>query len=242
MDETPHDGPRLNRSISGLYEACRASVDKYRKSRINREATLFKTLGSALELFRLSEKSSENEAELKKLMKDKGIRITKRTQNHFTPIVKLIFEGEVIEKEKSLVMRCASVLRLADSMEIEPDDIGKFVDEQGGIVQCYKLDREMHPAVIANSSKSDPIDALLQNAEKCDATTLRHLVPEGPAAALLEVDHDGNILLLGAWGATEVDIRRYKKSTNSTTTDKAAMVNPGIAPPAIEHAEHAAPS
>jgi hypothetical protein len=77
-------------------------------------------------------------------MKEKGVRKTKRTTNHFTPIVKLIFEGEVIEKEKSLLMRCASILRLGDSMDIEPDGIAAFVDEQGGIVQCYQLHREMH--------------------------------------------------------------------------------------------------
>jgi len=88
MDETPHDGPRLNRSISNLYEACRASVDKYRKSRINREASLFKTLGSALELYRLSEETENLKEELKKLLAQNHIRITKRTTNPFTPIEK----------------------------------------------------------------------------------------------------------------------------------------------------------
>jgi hypothetical protein len=91
VDGTPHYVATPNRSISDLYEACRASVAKYRKSRNNREARLFKTLGSALELYRLSEETPENLDELKRLLKAKEIRITKRTQNPFTPIVKLIF-------------------------------------------------------------------------------------------------------------------------------------------------------
>ena len=110
-------------------------------------------------------------------------------------------------------MRCASTLRLADSMDIEPDGIAAFVDEQGGIVQCYKLDREMHLAVAATSSTPDQIEALRQNARKCNQTALRQLVPDGLAAALLEVNQDGNIALLAAWSATQSDIRRYKVST-----------------------------
>jgi hypothetical protein len=117
-------------------------------------------------------------------MKHKGIRKTKRTANYFTPIVKLIFDGEVREKEKSLVMRCASTLRLADSMGIDSDGIAAFVDEQGGIVQCYKLDRDLQPAAAAKSTTPDPIEALRQNARKCNQTALRQLVPNGPATAL----------------------------------------------------------
>jgi len=85
-------------------------------------------------------------------MKDKDIRETKRTKNPFTPIVKLIFFEAMKDIEKSLVMGCASTLRLAGSMNIEPDGIAAFVDEQGGIVQCYKLDREMHAAAAADST------------------------------------------------------------------------------------------
>jgi hypothetical protein len=239
VDGTPHYVATPNRSISDLYEACRVSVAKYRKSRNNREARLFKTLGSALELYRLSEETSENAAELKKLLKDKRIRITKRTQNHFTPIVKLIFKGEIIEDEKSLVMRCASILRLADSMNIEPDGIAAFVDEQGGIVQCYKLDRDMHPAGTGKSAKPDPITALRQNARNCDSTALRRLVPEGPVAALLEVGHDGNILLLGARTATSSDIRRYNTSASLAATTKAAIGTPDVALADIAQAEAA---
>ena len=65
----------------------------------------------------------------KQLMKDNKIRKTKRTENYFTPIVKLIFAGEAREKEKSLVMRCASTLRLANRKKIKPDDIAKFVTD-----------------------------------------------------------------------------------------------------------------
>jgi hypothetical protein len=38
-------------------------------------------------------------------------------------------------------------------------------------------------------------------------------VPDGLAAALLEVNQDRNIALLAAWSATQSDIRRYKVST-----------------------------
>jgi hypothetical protein len=62
VDGTPHYVATPNRSISDLYEACRASVAKYRKSHDNREARLFKMLGSALELYRLSKETSENAA------------------------------------------------------------------------------------------------------------------------------------------------------------------------------------
>jgi len=99
--------------------------------------------------------------------------------------------------EKSLVMGCASTLRLADSMNIEPDGIGAFLDEQGGIVQCYKLDREMHAAAAADSTKPDAIEALRQNAQKYDLKDLQDLVPDGLATALLEINLDGKIALAG---------------------------------------------
>jgi hypothetical protein len=240
VDGTPHDVPTPNRSISDLYKACRKSAEKYRRSRINREACLFQTLGRALELCRLSEATPEAEAELTRLMNEKGIRKTKRTKNHFTPIVKLIFEGEVIEEEKSLVMRCASILRLADSRNIEPDGIATFIDGQGGMVQCYKNDPAAHPSATATSTKPDPIEALRENARKCDPTALRQLVPDGPATALLEVDQIGNILLLGARTATSSEIRRYKASTKQAATDNAATDTPDIAiPAAVEHAGNA---
>jgi hypothetical protein len=215
MDETSDHIPTPNISISGLYQACQESVLKYCQDRTNNTNSLIKILASAFDLYRFSKATQEAEAELKQLMKDKGIRTTKRTANYFTPIVKLIFDGEVREKEKSLVMRCASTLRLADSMNIEPDGIGGFVDEQGGIVECYKLDREMHAPAAVDSTKHDPIEALRQNAQKYGLERLQDLVPDGLAAALLEVNHDGKIALLGAWSATQSDIRRYKISTKS---------------------------
>jgi hypothetical protein len=150
MDETPDHVPTPNTSISGLYQACQESVLKYCQDRTNNTNSLIKILGSALHLHRFSKATQEAGAELNQLVKDKGIRKIKRTENYFTPIVKLIFDGEVREKEKSLVMRCASTLRLADSMGIDSDGIAAFVDEQGGIVQCYKLDREMHQAAATN--------------------------------------------------------------------------------------------
>jgi hypothetical protein len=149
-------------------------------------------------------------------MKDNGIRKTKRTENYFTPIVKLIFDGEVREKEKSLVMRCASTLRLANSMNIEPDDIAKFVTDQGGIVQCYKNDREAHRSATATSTEPDPIEALRQNGLKCNPTVLRKLVSNGPVTALLDVDQDGDVVLLGARTVTSSEIRGYTVSTKST--------------------------
>jgi hypothetical protein len=203
----------------------------------NREARLFQTLGRALELYRLSEEAPENQAELKQLMKDRGIRKTKRTENCFTPMVKLIFDGEVIEKEKSLVMRCASILRLADSRNIEPDGIAKFVSDQGGIVQCYKNDRKAHPSATATSTKPDPIESLRENARKCDPTALRQLVPAGPATALLDVDQDRDVVLLGARSATPSEIRRYKTSSKSTDADEAPIVTANVeSPAAVEHA------
>jgi hypothetical protein len=113
MDETSDHIPTPNTSISGLYQACQESVLKYCQDRTNNTNSLIKILGSALDLYRFSKATQGAEAELKQLMKDKGIRKIKRTANYFTPIVKLIFDGEVREKEKSLVMRCASTLRLA---------------------------------------------------------------------------------------------------------------------------------
>ena len=57
---------------------------------------------------------------------------------------------EVREKEKSLVMRCASTLRLADSMGIEPDGIAAFVDDNATtwIEKCTQLLRLRVPNAI----------------------------------------------------------------------------------------------
>jgi hypothetical protein len=136
-------------------------------------------------------------------------------------------------------MRCASILRLAKSMDIEPDGIAAFVDEQGGIVECYNLDRKLHPAATANRSKSDPIEPLRHTARSCDSTALRHLVPEGPITALLEVDQDGDILLLGARTATQSDIKRYKTAAKSTASDNAVIDAEDVAPADIAQAEPA---
>jgi hypothetical protein len=148
-------------------------------------------------------------------MKDKDIRETKRTKNPYTPIVKLVFFEKQNDIEKSLVMRCAGVLRLADRNRVDPDDIAKFVTKQGGIVQCYKSDRDAHPSATTSDTKPASIEALRQNARKCDPKALRHLVPDGLATALLEVNQDGEIALLGARAATSSDIRRYKASRKS---------------------------
>src|SRR6266851_225822 len=202
MDETSDHVPTPNTSVSGLYQACRESVLKYCQDRTNGTNSLVKILGTALDLYRLSNASQEADEKLKQLMKDKDIRATKRTKNPFTPIVKLIFFEEMKDIEKSLVMRCAGVLRLADSNRVDPDDIAKFVTKQGGIVQCYKNDRDAHPLETTTSAKPDPIEALRQNAQKYGLERLQDLVPDGLAAALLEVNQDGQIALLGAWGAT----------------------------------------
>lgn len=232
------DPPSPTTSISDLYKLCRESVERYRKSRSHREGRLFHILGRALELYRLSQKTADARAELKQLMKENGVRITKRTENEFTPIVKLIFKGEVIENEKSLVMRCAGILRRADNMTIEPNDIGKFVGEQGGIVECYRRDREVHTSPAA--SDADPIDLLRQNSCNCDATMLRHLVPEGLINALLEVAEDGSISLLGARLASAADIRRYKTSPSLTAAAGGnAKGGSGITPATVEDAEPA---
>jgi hypothetical protein len=194
-------------------------MEQYRRNRSKGEASLFKTLGSALQLYRLSEENENHKAELKKLLAQNQIRITKRTKNQFTPIVKLIFAGEIRETEKSLVMRCAGTLRLADSNNVDPADIARFVTDQGGIVECYKRDREAHSSATATGTKQDSIEALRKTAQKCEPTALRKFVPDGLAAALLDFDQGGNILLLGARGATLSDIRRCKISTNSTAKD-----------------------
>jgi hypothetical protein len=92
-------------------------------------------------------------------------------------------------------------------------DIAKFVTKQGGIVQCYKNDREVHTAT---STEPDPIEALRQNARKCTPTVLRQLVSGEPVTALLDVDQDGDVVLLGTRTVTSSEIRRYKVSTKST--------------------------
>ena len=216
MDETSDHVPTPNRSISGLLEVCRDSVSQYCQDQANGKTSLLKTLGRALELYRLSKATQEDTETLKNLMKDKDIRETKRTKNPYTPIVKLIFFEKMKDIEKSLVMRCAGVLRLADSNAVDPDDIAKFVTKQGGIVQCYKNDREAHPSAPATSTKPDPIEALRQNALKCTPTVLRQLVSGEPVTALLDVDQGGDVVLLGARIATSSEIRRYKVSTKST--------------------------
>ena len=113
----------------------------------------------------------------------------------------------------SVSQYCQDRTNNTNSMGIDPDAFAAFVDEQGGIVQCYKLDREMHPAPAAKSTTPDPIEALRQNAQKYGLERLQDLVSDGLAAALLEVNQDGQIALLGAWRATESDIKRYKAST-----------------------------
>jgi hypothetical protein len=86
----------------------------------------------------------------------------------------------------------------------------------------------MHPSAAAAATKPDLITTLRQNARKCDPTALRHFVPDGPITALLEIDHDGNILLLGAHTATPSDIRRCETVGKSpaTSPDDAAAGTP----------------
>ena len=173
---------------------------KYCQDRTHGTNSLGKILGTALtyiDFLRPPRKLRQS----KQLMKDNKIRKTKRTENYFTPIVKLIFAGEAREKEKSLVMRCASTLRLANRKKIKPDDIAKFVTDQGGIVQCYKKDREAH----RSATEPHPIAALRQNALKCTPTVLQQLMSGEPVTALLDVDQDADVVLLGR-------VTRYRQS------------------------------
>jgi hypothetical protein len=74
MDETSDHIPTPNTSISGLYQACQESVLKYCQDRTNNTNSLIKILGSARDLYRFCKATQGAEAELKQLMKDKGIR------------------------------------------------------------------------------------------------------------------------------------------------------------------------
>jgi hypothetical protein len=148
----------------------------------------------------------------------------------FTPIVKLIFAGEVIDNEKSLVMRCASILRLAQSKNIEPDGIGEFVAKLGGMVKCYKLDREENPPTTSNKGKPDPINQLRHNAQKCDVQRLRQLMPDGPVTALFDLDNHGNVLLLGIRTASPSDIKRFERTTKTPPTTENAIVDAAEVP------------
>jgi hypothetical protein len=86
VDGRPNDVPTPNRSISGLYQACRASAEEYCRSGSNREVRLFQTLGRALELYRLSEETPQNQSNDKSARPKKmSSRPVRRSRDHRKP-------------------------------------------------------------------------------------------------------------------------------------------------------------
>jgi hypothetical protein len=78
-------------------------------------------------------------------------------------------------------------LRLADGNNVDPHDIAPFVTDRVESLNVTKgIERRTHQQR-QPVQKQDSIEALRKTALKCEPTALRKFVPEGLAAALLDL-------------------------------------------------------
>lgn len=128
---------KRNISVPELLETCRQQAKSALRQREGADQATYETLGSTLELYHVANQSDENAIELENQFKAHGIRRSKRT-HVFTRLIKLVFENP---SERTNINRYASTLHYAVANSIKPDDVPKFIKDNGGIVRCSELEK-----------------------------------------------------------------------------------------------------
>lgn len=195
--------------IARLFKECKDAAHHFQTAGTRREHVLIKCLQKAAELYEYGR--IHDPEGYKNLLADHKIKVTKRTSNPFTPVVKLVFHA-LERKEPTTLSRYASVLRYARDEGIAPANFDRILTEEGGIEACAKQDRGLHssPERAAAIKKRDEYYRSLQAAAlNPDFAAIGDQIPVGLSAVLVEKDEHGQVRLLGIKREKFLGVQRY---------------------------------
>jgi len=158
-------------------------------------------LACIAELKRLVSTNPAAEGYLNQEYKAAGIRISGRTANPYTPMVKLAFPKEA--QKAATVNRRASVLRFAKEENIEPSGLADFVRQNGGQTACASRAAEKRRNAAGGSrptatAAEEFVAARRRNAARIDLPDGLGLPKQGQSVLLVERAPKGEWSLL-AW-------------------------------------------
>lgn len=157
----------------------------------------------------LRECTRHDPKELKNLFAQERIKLTRATENPFTPLVKLVLGKS---QKGATISRYARVLRRADSQGKTADELAEFIEQEGGIVECARKDR------LENHAEKEPSTALTNSrlaeirvkAPRVSIPEIGTTTPGAITSLLVEALEDGSFRILGMRPAKETAISRYK--------------------------------
>ena len=199
-DKGPKEAFEENSDCNTLLERCRLEAEKATTSEDEASRNVEMALAGIAELKRLVAANPAAEEELLQAYDAAGIRITKRTANQFTPLVKLVFPKKA--QKPATVSRYASVLRFAEEENIKTNGFVDFVRRNGGLAACASRASENRRNSVAGSRQAGTRAAEALIARRRNAPRLQLppgiVPPKGsPIALLVEPGPKGSWLILG---------------------------------------------
>ncbi len=197
------------RAIDQIFQECQTVARQFQNAGTRREHILIKCLQLADQLYEHGQKRDPEGYE--QLLAKYKIKVTKRTSNPFTPVVKLVFHA-LEKRERTTISRYASVLRYAQDEGIGRADFPSLIKEDGGIEGCVRWDRGQHPnperaAALTKSQKH--YETLLESAQSPDFASIEAHLPAGMSVVLVEKDQHGQVRLLGTKQEKRINARSY---------------------------------
>jgi hypothetical protein len=219
----PPARPKPNVHLAGLLETAQDEAGRAAVAIGAATPHLAKALAHTLELRRLCDADDAASAGLAAAYAEAGIKLTKRTLNPFTPLVKLVFGRKLSrtdggrELPSTDVSRYANALWLADKRRVEPEDLAAFFKKANGVTACAEQAAKERRAGTRNApgplAMEEALEAQRKRAERVKMPFLGVALGVPPGAklvtVLLERVPDGGFLVLGARPATPGSARRY---------------------------------
>jgi hypothetical protein len=201
--------PKPNIDVAGLLEVARDRAEKAAKAAASGTSLLAEALAHTLELRRLHDVGGSAEKDLAAAYNSAGIKVTKRTLNAFTPLVKLVFGHKLPRTD---VSRYANVLWLADERGVEPEGFEQFLRTAGGVAACAEKAAAERRAGAQDASEV-PVEKALK-ARRKSAKRVELPAEELPETDLISVLFERTadrsaFLMLGARPAKPGSARRY---------------------------------
>ena len=183
-----------------ILERCRRNAAKAAATEDDANSSVEAALAGIVRLKRLISSNPAAQEDLLKAYAEAGIKITKRTANEYTPLVKLVFPKKV--HKAATVSRYASVLQFAEEENVRPGDFADFVRQNGGLAACAARASEKRRNAAGGSRQGGTAAAEALEARRRNAPTLQLPtgIPrskEGPILLLVEPGPKGAWLILG---------------------------------------------
>ncbi len=208
----PKETLEENSGCNTLLNICRQAAEKAVATEGETDRNVVEVLTGIAELKRLVSTNPAAERDLNQAYKAAGIRITGRTANPFTPMVKLVFPKKA--QKPATVSRNASVLRLAEEENIEPSGLAGFVRQNGGLAACASRAVEKRRNAAGGSrptatAAEEFVAARRRNAARIDLPDGLGLPKQGQSVLLVERAPKGGWLLLDCCEASAAMVGRF---------------------------------